>query len=543
MKILIRITIILAALTFGGAYADQVKMEVNLANPQLEAGKKNTTFLKVGLTGFELDGKGERAPVNVTLVIDKSGSMSGEKIRQAREAAKMAISRLDEDDIISLVAYDATVHVLIPATKLTDKAEVLKRIDELGSGGSTALFAGVSKGAAELRKFHDRDRVNRVILLSDGKANVGPSSPGELGELGNSLVKEGISVTTIGLGSGYHEDLMAQLAQKSDGNHMFIEHEEQLVQVYDEEFGDILSVVAQEISIEIDVAEGIRPVRVLGREADISGQHIAAQLNQLYSEQEKYLLLELEVPEGTAELSTRVATVKVSYANMETNTLDELSSTIGVKFVASAEQVMNSVNQTVMVDCVTQIANDTNIVAMKLRDQGKVEEAQNLLIQNVNFCVVNAGWLGSEKLSQMGDNNRVDWSNVQKDDSAWGVARKGQVYRQIGHGGQQKGFTRGGKNAESEIVNILNSGYATQNGDIQITAPRQTMPANPSQGSISAQQLLAVPDYLNQQSGEAQVGHGGYDAPNAAPQQQRQQVEQAPPKKPEPKAAPKPKAK
>ncbi|MEM7010462.1 MAG: VWA domain-containing protein [Verrucomicrobiota bacterium] len=526
MKSPILFSTILTALSFaGGAIADQVKMEVNLANPQLEAGVKNTTYLKVGLTGFELDAKAERAPVNVTLVIDKSGSMSGGKIRQAREAAKMAISRLNEDDIVSLVAYDSTVHVLIPATKLTDKDEVLRRIDELGSGGSTALFAGVSKGAAELRKFHDRERVNRVILLSDGKANVGPSSPGELGELGASLVKEGISVSTIGLGTGYHEDLMAQLAMKSDGNHIFIEHAEQLAQVYDEEFGDILSVVAQEISIEIDVAEGIRPVRVLGRDADISGQNVVAQMNQLYSEQEKYVLLELEVPQSQPELSRQVATVKVSYANMETNTLDELTSTVGVKFVADANRAASAINQTVMVDCVTQIANDNNITAMKLRDQGKVEAAQDLLHQNYYFCRTNADWLKSEKLSTMATNNRVDWVNVQKDDSAWREARKGQVYRQIGNASQQRGYTRGGKNSESQIVEQLNTGYATQNDDIEIQSPPPVLniPNNPRNGTISTQQLLLpnqtipAPVIPQQQQPEQPPSQ------QAAPQPQQQQ--------------------
>mgnify|MGYP003380095548 CR=1 FL=1 len=78
--------------------------------------------------------------------------------------------------------------------------------------GSTPLFAGVSQGAPELRKFLDKNRVNRVILLSDGQANVGPSSPNELGRLGLSLGKEGIAVTTIGLGLGYNEDLMAPVS-------------------------------------------------------------------------------------------------------------------------------------------------------------------------------------------------------------------------------------------------------------------------------------------------------------------------------------------
>ena len=166
------------------AAAKQISLDVSMANPTLLAEKKQTTYLKVGLTGFEMSSKGRRTPVNVALVIDKSGSMSGEKIAKAREAAKFAVRRLSRHDIVSVVAYDSTVRVVVPATRLSDKETVCRAIDRLESDGQTALFAGVSKGAAELRTFLDRNRVNRVILLSDGLANVGPSSPSALGELG-----------------------------------------------------------------------------------------------------------------------------------------------------------------------------------------------------------------------------------------------------------------------------------------------------------------------------------------------------------------------
>ncbi|MEM1294835.1 MAG: VWA domain-containing protein [Verrucomicrobiota bacterium] len=432
-----RITTSLVALLAisGISEAKQVQMDVALANPFLEAGKKNTTYLKVGLTGFELTDDQERTPVNVALVIDKSSSMSGEKIVQARNAAKMAIERLREDDIVSIVTYDSNVQVMVPATKLTDKAEILRRIDELEAGGSTALFAGVSKGATELRKFLTNDRVNRVILLSDGQANVGPKSPGELGELGESLVKEGISVSTIGLGLGYNEDLMVKLAFKSDGNHIFVEDEDQLVAIFDEEFGDILSVVAQEVVVEINCAPGIRPVRMLGREADISGQRVITMLNQLYSSQEKYILLEVDVPEGKPDASRQVATVNVSYANMSTQTTDELASTLGVRFTASAELAASEANEEVMEASVLLIATDRNKLAVKLRDEGKVKEAKVLLTENAIYLEENAQVLESKKLSDYAISNRGDAENVDKD---WGRQRKAMIQQSYTNTIQQK---------------------------------------------------------------------------------------------------------
>ncbi len=270
--------------------AAQVRLDVSLANPVLIAGKKQTTFLKVGLTGFEMEKQARRTPANIAIVIDRSGSMQGEKIKQAKQAARMAVRRLDGNDIVSIVAYDDTVSVLVPATKASDRESILAGINRIEAKGSTALFAGVSKGAAEVRKFLSRDRVNRVILLSDGLANVGPDTPGALGDLGASLVKEGISVPTIGLGLGFNEDLMSQLAQRSDGNHAFVEHSKDLVKIFNYEFGDVLSVVAQEVLITINCRKGIRPIKVLGRPADIAGQRVVATINQLYSNQEKYLI-------------------------------------------------------------------------------------------------------------------------------------------------------------------------------------------------------------------------------------------------------------
>ncbi len=139
-----------------GADAGQVQLDVNMVQPILLAQKKQTTFLKVGLTGFKLTRKRDRTPVNVVLVLDKSGSMSGQKIARAKQAAISALGRLNANDIVSVVTYDSTVHVLVPATKLSDIGRIRNRIQSIEANGSTALFAGVSKGVAELRKFLDK---------------------------------------------------------------------------------------------------------------------------------------------------------------------------------------------------------------------------------------------------------------------------------------------------------------------------------------------------------------------------------------------------
>ena len=363
------------------ARTNEVKLNVAMGTPILLAGKAQKAFLKVGLTGFELKQK-DRVPVNISIVLDRSGSMAGENIVRAREAAITAVELLDEGDIVSIITYDDKVNVLVPAMPLTDRSSVIEKIKSINTGGSTALFAGVSKGAQEVRKNLNGNFASRVILLSDGQANVGPATPGELGELGASLMKEGIAVSTIGLGLGYNEDLMSQLAKSSDGNHAFVEKPSDLAKIFKLEFGDLLSVVAQEVLVKVNCGDGVKPLRVLGREADISGAKVTAMLNQLYSRQEKFIVVEVEVPAGRPGQKLQIASVDVSYGNMATKKNDTLSGKADVSFTQLAKQVKENQDKKVMVSAVRMVANETNKRALELRDKGKVKQARELLENN-----------------------------------------------------------------------------------------------------------------------------------------------------------------
>jgi Ca-activated chloride channel family protein len=375
----------------GSAAADQVRLEVGVSNPTMLAGEKKTNLVRIALTGFDLAKAEDRPPVNVAIVIDTSGSMSGQKIDQARKAAIAAIHRLQDSDIVSVVLYNSSAQVLVPATKATDRAEIINKIHSITADGSTALFAGVSKGAAEVRKFLDGESVNRVILLSDGKANVGPKSPRELERLGASLVKEGISVSTLGLGLNYNEDLMSSLASAGSGNHVFIEQADDLVAVFNSEFNDLMSAVAGGFRIEATVADSVRPVRVLGNKADISGSKVNIPLAQLYARQQRYFVLEVEVDAGEADTSQPLISVSVEYTNLVTETRDKLSSSVAVRFSESVAEVQQDRDPETYAYCTVQIANERNIQATALRDAGQVEEAKKLLNLNcveLKKCVI-----------------------------------------------------------------------------------------------------------------------------------------------------------
>ncbi len=417
-------------------HAKMVTLNVDMGTPVMQSDTQQTAFIKVSLTGFEQEKNSTRTPANIAIVLDKSGSMGGEKIKQAIDAAVMAINILDANDIVSVITYDTSVQVIVPATKVSDKQSIINSIRNISSGGSTALFAGVSKGAGEIRKFIDKNRVNRVILLSDGQANIGPSTPSELGELGISLGKETISVSTIGLGLGYNEDLMSQLAGYSDGNHAFVENAQDLVKIFRYEFGDVMSVIAQDVNIIINCSPHVKPVRVLGRKAEIIGQKIHTKLNQLYSKQEKYILIEVEVPPSKTGTSFEVAAVDVSYENLYSHKKDTVSDSSKVSFSSSRSEISKSTNIAVMEKAVEQVSTENNRQAIVLRDKGQIKEAKLLLQKNSKYLKDKATSYGSSSLKKLEEENRQDAEELE-DEKQWNKKRKSLKARNYKRSKQQ----------------------------------------------------------------------------------------------------------
>ncbi|MCK5541864.1 MAG: VWA domain-containing protein, partial [Desulfobacterales bacterium] len=318
-------------------------------------------------------------PVNLSVVLDKSGSMNGEKIKQAKAAAIEAVQRLGAADIFSLVVYDSNVRTIIPAQKVRNRDRIIAKIQQIYAAGSTALFGGVSQGASEIRKHIGSEYVHRIILLSDGLANVGPESPAELGRLGAALIKENISVTTIGVGYDYNEDLMTRLSQKSDGNSYFVETGSELPHIFASELGDVLNVVAKKVKVAITMPDGVEPISIIGREGRIKGRTIELSMNQLYGDQEKYALVKVKIPKSDTGVSMEIAKAKVRYENPFSKKTEVVYGKSIVKFSKDYTIVKKSTN----VDVVREYQRNLNALeqekAISLSDKGKKKEAVQAL--------------------------------------------------------------------------------------------------------------------------------------------------------------------
>jgi len=364
---------------------DPISLRIELDRSILPANKTEKAIVKISLDGLRRESAESRPPVNLVIVLDRSSSMSGDKIIQAKEAAIEALNRLAADDIFSLVTFDSNIETIIPATRVGNSKALESKIRRIEPRGMTALFGGVTQGASELRKnIEDSRYIHRIILLSDGQANQGPRTAEELGRLGAALVKEGISVTTVGLGLGYDEDLMTRLALRSDGNTYFVEGSSDLPRIFTAELGDVLNIVARRVVMKIDFPSDIRPIRFIGRDGHIEGQYAEITLNQIYGGQEKYALIEVEIPAREENYECTIVNAKVVFEDPISQKTSTLESKKSAKFSADYEVVVKSANHEVQTEYAKNIVASTEEEVILLVDAGKQEEAAKLMKDNAS---------------------------------------------------------------------------------------------------------------------------------------------------------------
>ena len=375
---------IIAILTAGRALAEsRVSVYSEVDKPVVLAGRDERVVVKVGLRGLTMPVMPERIPLNLAIVLDRSGSMRHyDKMGNARLGAIEIVERLSPDDILSLIVYSDRPQVIFPAQRVKDKDAIIEIISGIYAGGSTALYGGVQSGADQVRKNMSWEYMNRIILLSDGLANVGPSSTEALADLGAMLEAEGITVTTIGVGLDYNEDLMTALAATSGGNAYFASSARELPTIFAEEIGEAMTLTARDIRIRIDCPDGAKPVGVIGRQGEISGQTMSVKIGKLYGKKEKFALFEIEINGEEGVDDFELARVDVEYADPLTNERLVDRQSVNVTFDRDEEVVLEQENTEVTKQAVLTRASDAKREAVALADKGDVGGAAAVMKKN-----------------------------------------------------------------------------------------------------------------------------------------------------------------
>lgn len=333
--------------------SEPIDWQVTVDRPLIaNRGVPENVVVKIEIAGCDTGFSKDRAPLNLSLVLDRSGSMAGAKLEQAKQAAAMLVDQLGPEDVLSLVVYETDIATLVPATRVgRNKSRLQKMIHGIQTGGSTALYGGVEAGATELAEFFDEERINRVILLSDGIANVGPSSNREIALLGKRLAERGMSVTTVGLGDDYNETLMTALAEASDANYYYVADVEALPSIFERELGELQSVVARDVVIRVRCPEGVRPLRFLGRPEEFGKQEATLRFGTLSGGQNRALYLECQVEPTALGKTTEIAQVALDFdPTGEAATRLSLSSPIVVGYTEDDVLAGKSVDQAVVAE-------------------------------------------------------------------------------------------------------------------------------------------------------------------------------------------------
>lgn len=245
----------------------------------------------------------KRMPLNLSVVVDRSGSMSGQKIEYTRQAVKYLVTQMNPQDMLSIVLYDTEVEVFLEPQHVENKKHLLDRIDKIITLNSTNLEGGIRKGCELVKKVQQRNNgemVHRVLLLSDGLANVGLSDPEQLSNLTRSFFeKDRIAISTFGVGNDYNEDLMARIAMQGGGRYYFIDSPEKMESMFSEELQGISQVIAKNTTLKITFPDDVLTYsRTFAYNSRLDKNTLELNFNDVFANEQKSILIAFK-PKGT----------------------------------------------------------------------------------------------------------------------------------------------------------------------------------------------------------------------------------------------------
>lgn len=290
--------------------AASVRVTAELERSKLLAEKGGETFARIVLEGAPAPRRTDRLPVSLTLILDTSGSMQGEKIVQARAAAIAALDELQRGDKVSVVVFSDGAQALLPQAVVgeDDLTRVKRALARLQADGGTDMIAGLDVGGARARAIYGSSRTNRILLLSDGRPNVAEG----LEERVAALAKENIATTTLGIGRDYDEDLMSKLADAGLGSYHFVERPEQMAGIFATELRSLSAVVAKEAVVSIALADGVEVVEVYGYAVSRGRKTVAIPVGDVFGGRRADILAKVRFPSARAG-SSELLSVKVTY--------------------------------------------------------------------------------------------------------------------------------------------------------------------------------------------------------------------------------------
>ena len=360
------------------------KVEFFTTHAKLEADREQTVDVLIRITPPEpsLDPSSRqnwkgRSDLNLSLVIDRSGSMQGEKMIRAREAAMFCVDQMLATDRLSVVTFDEHIEVLFPSEPVTNKQAMKDLISRVTARGSTALHEAWVRGGLTVSERLLDQGINRVLLITDGQANVGVTNTDEIVTQAMGLFQRGVSTSTIGIGDDFNEDLLMPMAQSGGGNAWHVVEPDDMQRIFQIELEGLIAQFAHTVSLSLIPADGVRVVDVLNDfEFTETGRY---RLPNLQSGSPLDVVVQLRV--GAEEVGTqmRLLDLRLGFTPQEAKNAEVLKQAHTVVFATRAEVERSLVNEEVGTLVQFLMNARARNEAMKRMDLGDFSGAQVVL--------------------------------------------------------------------------------------------------------------------------------------------------------------------
>ena len=285
-------------------------------------------IMRVGIQGYAVSPE-NRKDASLTFVIDVSGSMDMEnRLGLVKDALELLVEELGEGDTVSIVVYGSNAHVVLGPTSADRKSKIMQAINGLHSEGSTNAEAGIKLGYRQALEAFTPGGINRVILCSDGVANVGDTSAGGIWDEVEARASEGITLTTVGFGMGnYNDTLMEQLADQGDGFYAYVDDIDEAERIFVTNLTSTLQVIAMDARVQVDFnPEVVSRYRLIGFEnrdiADEDFRNDEVDAGELGAGHSVTALYEFKL---FSEAEGEIATVHMRWIDPETRAPSEIS--------------------------------------------------------------------------------------------------------------------------------------------------------------------------------------------------------------------------
>jgi Ca-activated chloride channel family protein len=333
-------------------------------------------FVRVRVTGLAL-ANAERAPLNLALVVDTSGSMDGDAIANARRAAATLVDLMHDGDALSIVTFGSKTRVVVPAVKIdaASREKAKRAIDGIVAEGTTDMDGGLRAGLEQVRTFARADGISRIVLVGDGV----PNDPTQIPALADAANGQHVSITTLGLGPDFDETIMTTIAQRSQGAFHFVDDASLVAKVFEKEISKLERVVGRGGWVEITPGPGVVLEAAIGLPGQPIGRSLRVSLGDISEGQTRDIVVRVKLPAHRSASKVEILDATIHAARATTNEQMVVSTFLGAPASSDAKAITDAANLEVEHEASRLVVADDLVRAIALARQGDVKGARKLL--------------------------------------------------------------------------------------------------------------------------------------------------------------------